>query len=205
MSDADNPSIHLIAIAGSVRPDGFTRRFLDVLLGVLSSYPGVTVDCIDPCDYDLAFPGEKAAEALQEKLMERARNADGFILSTPEYHGSYSSVLKVLIDNMGYPSIMEGKPVSLLGIAAGRLGAIKALEHLRSVSSHLGAIVLPYPVSVAEAHTKLDDEGKCLDADLTELIHKCADQLVAYTRKHQVRKEVNGTRESTTPTPSGLN
>ena len=205
MSDAEVPPIHLVAVAGSVRPDGFTRRFLDVLLNVLSAYPGVTVDCIDPCDYELAFPGEKAAEVLQDKLIERARNADGFILSTPEYHGSYSSVLKVLIDNMGYPSIMEGKPVSLLGIAAGRLGAIKALEHLRSVSSHLGAIVLPYPVSVAEAHTKLDDDGRCLDDDLTDLIHKCAEQLVTYTRKHHVQKVASSTPEASTATPSGVN
>jgi len=186
--DAPIPPIHLVAVAGSVRRDGNTRRFLEILLAVLRTYPGVTVDCIDPGDYQLAFPGEAQAVALQEALMGRCKDADGFILSTPEYHGSYSSVLKVLIDNMGYPSIMEGKPVSLLGIAAGRLGAIKALEHLRSVSSHLGAIVLPYPVSVSEAHAKLDEQGRCTDQDLNELIRKCADQLVTYTRNHIARR-----------------
>lgn len=187
MAASSDPTIHLVAVAGSVRRDGNTRRFLDLLVDVLKSYPGVSVDCIDPVEYDLAFPGEPEAVTLQESLMERCRDADGFVLSTPEYHGSYSSVLKVLIDNMGYPSIMEGKPISLLGIAAGRLGAIKALEHLRSVSSHLGAIVLPYPVSVAEAHTKLDADGRCIDEDLTALIEKCAEQLVQYTRAHVSR------------------
>ncbi len=189
MSEEPIPPIHIVAVAGSVRKDGYTRRFLDLLLDVLRNYPGVTVDCIDPCEYQLAFPGEPEAVALEAALKERAKDADGFILSTPEYHGSYSSVLKVLIDNMGYPSIMEGKPVSLLGIAAGRLGAIKSLEHLRSVSSHLGAVVLPYPVSVAEAHTKFDAEGHCIDRDLMELIHKCAEQLVRYTRSHHARQE----------------
>ncbi len=188
MVEPKNHPIHLVAVAGSVRRDGYTRQFLDILLGVLGEYPDVTLDCIDPTDYSLAFPGQPEAVALQEALMERCRHADGFILSTPEYHGSYSSVLKVLIDNMGYPSIMEGKPVSLLGIAAGRLGAIKSLEHLRSVSSHLGAVVLPYPVSVSEAHTKLDENGKCVDKDLNELIHKCAEQLVRYTRNHVSRR-----------------
>ena len=188
MAETTIHQIHLVAVAGSVRHDGYTRRFLDLLLEVLRSYPGVTVDCIDPGDYQLAFPGEPEAVALQEALMARCKDADGFVLSTPEYHGSYSSVLKVLIDNMGYPSIMEGKPVSLLGIAAGRLGAIKALEHLRSVSSHLGAIVLPYPVSVSEAHEKLDENGRCTDSDLNELIQKCAEQLVHYTRNHIARR-----------------
>ena len=48
-----------------------------------------------------------------------------------------------MIENMGFPSVLAGKPVSLLGVAAGRIGAIKSLESLRGVCSHIGAIVLP--------------------------------------------------------------
>lgn len=177
--------IHLVAVSGSVRRDGYTRRFLDLMIHMLERHPDVTVDCIDPGEFRLAFPGEPEAEALEALLTARVAPAQGILLSTPEYHGSYSSVLKVLIDNMGYPSVMEGKPVSLLGIATGRLGAIKALEHLRSVCSHIGAIVLPYPVSVAEAHNKMDSAGACTDADLAALMEICAEQLVAYTRAHQ--------------------
>lgn len=176
--------IHLVAVSGSVRRDGNTRRFLDLLIGLLEAHPGVTVDCIDPGEFALAFPGQEEAGALEKLLVQRVGRADGILLSTPEYHGSYSSVLKVLIDNMGYPSAMAGKPVALLGIATGRLGAVKALEHLRSVCSHIGAIVLPYPVSVAEAHNKLSDDGRCTDGDLQSLMENCAAQLVAYTRRH---------------------
>ena len=177
--------IHLVAVSGSVRRDGYTRRFLDLMIEMLERRPDVTVDCIDPGEFALAFPGEPEAQALEAELVARVAVADGILLSTPEYHGSYSSVLKVLIDNMGYPSVMAGKPVSLLGIATGRLGAIKALEHLRSVCSHIGAIVLPYPVSVAEAHNKMDALGACTDPDLIELMENCAEQLVVYTRAHR--------------------
>lgn len=176
--------IHIVAVSGSVRRDGNTRRFLDLLIGLLEAHPGVTVDCIDPGEFTLAFPGQAEAGALEQLLVERVGRADGILLSTPEYHGSYSSVLKVLIDNMGYPSAMAGKPVALLGIATGRLGAVKALEHLRSVCSHIGAIVLPYPVSVSEAHNKLSGDGRCTDSDLQGLLESCAGQLVAYTRRH---------------------
>ncbi|MBX3179588.1 MAG: NAD(P)H-dependent oxidoreductase [Candidatus Hydrogenedentes bacterium] len=178
------PAIHLVAVSGSVRRDGYTRRFLDLMIGMLEAYPGVTVDCIDPADFQLAFPGQPEAGAFQRALTDRVTPADGILLSTPEYHGSYSSVIKVLIDSMGYPSVMAGKPVSLLGIATGRLGAIKALEHLRSVCSHAGAIVLPYPVSVAEAHNRMDAAGACTDPDINEQMAQCARQLVAYTRSH---------------------
>lgn len=176
--------IHLVAVSGSVRKDGYTRRFLDLMIETLEGYPGVSVDCIDPGELGLAFPGQPGAPALQEQLRARLAPADGVLLSTPEYQGSYSSVLKVLLDNTGYPSVLAGKPVSLLGIATGRLGAIKALEHLRSVCSHIGAIVLPYPVSVAEAHNKMNEAGQCVDPDLRALMEQCAAQLVEYTRRH---------------------
>ena len=59
------------------------------------------------------------------------------VLATPEYHGSFSSVMKLLIENMGFPSVLAGKPISLLGVAAGRIGAIKSLENLRDLIDYM--------------------------------------------------------------------
>ena len=56
---------------------------------------------------------------------------------------------KLVIENLGFPSVLAGKPVALVGVAAGRIGAIKSLEQLRGVCSHVGALVLPGAVSVA--------------------------------------------------------
>lgn len=58
------------------------------------------------------------------------------VLAPSEYPGSYSSVVKLFIENLGFPSLMSGKPVALLGVGAGQIGATKALEHLRSVCFH---------------------------------------------------------------------
>ena len=69
--------------------------------------------------------------------------------------------MKLLIDNLGFPSALSGKPVALLGVAAGRIGAIKALEHLRSVASHVGAQVLPGPVSVASVGRSSMEKDGC--------------------------------------------
>ena len=81
---------------------------------------------------------------------------------------------------MGFPSVVSGKPVALLGVAAGQLGAIKALEHLRSVCSHIGAIVLPGSVSVAGVQRLFDDEGRCLDEAIEKRIRGVATNLLDY-------------------------
>jgi FMN reductase len=48
--------------------------------------------------------------------------------------------MKLAIDNLGFPSMLSGKPISLLGVAAGVIGAIKSLEELRGICSHVGAV-----------------------------------------------------------------
>ena len=62
------------------------------------------------------------------------------------------------------------------------IGAIKALEHLRSVCSHVGAIVLPGPVSVARVNEVFDDEGRCTDPGTENLIRGLATNHLNYIR-----------------------
>ena len=58
----------------------------------------------------------------------------------------------------------------------------KALEHLRSVLSHVGAIVLPGPVSVAGVQNMFDEEGRCTDAAIEKMLRGVATNLVEYIR-----------------------
>ncbi|NIO07402.1 MAG: hypothetical protein GTO40_05145 [Deltaproteobacteria bacterium] len=102
------------------------------------------------------------------------------VLATPEYHGSFAAMMKLVIENLGFPSILAGKPVALLGVAAGHIGAIKSLEQLRSVCSHVGAIVLPGPVSVAEVQGVFDASGRCLEEKIEKRIRGLADNLLHY-------------------------
>jgi NAD(P)H-dependent FMN reductase len=177
-------NIHIVAVAGSLRRGSLTRKALDIAIAEVLQHGEVTVDLIDPAELPLALPGQQGAAELERILVERVRPATGLILSTPEYHGSYSSVLKLLIDNMGYPSILAGKHVALLGVAAGSIGAVKSLEHLRSVCAHVGAVVLPFPVSVATVDRVFDDQGNCTDVEVDRQIRMVAARLMEYIRHH---------------------
>ncbi len=114
------------------------------------------------------------------KLQAMMAAADGVILATPEYHGTFSSLIKLTLENMGFPSALKNKPVALLGVAAGRIGAIKSLEHLRSVCGHVGAMVLPGGTSVARVQTVFDEMGNCLDEGVEKQIRGVSRDLVRY-------------------------
>ncbi len=153
-----NGAIRIVAASGSPRPRNFTSRALALVVDELQTRHEVNVDQIDLSSMDFPFPGQGASEAT-DSVQEMVKAATGIVLATPEYHGSYSSAMKLFIENLGFPSTLSGKPVALLGAAAGQIGAVKALEHLRSVCSHVGAVVLPGPVSVASVQKLFDGEG----------------------------------------------
>ncbi len=173
--------IKLVAIQGSVREGNYTAKALAILAEAVAEMPHVSLEIIDPTHMELALPGKGITEdALQ--IQAAVEGASAVILATPEYHGSYSSVMKLVIDNMGFPSRLSRKPVALLGVAAGRIGAIKALEHLRSVASHVGAIVLPGPVSIANVQSVFDEAGTLNDEGVRKLIDKLVKGLTDYLR-----------------------
>ena len=172
--------IRIAAINGSVRAGNFTSMALALVEDELRGQPHVQVDVVHPDKLDLPFPGEDRESADVDAMQELVAAATGVVLATPEYHGSYSSVIKLVIDNLGFPSSLSGKPVTLLGVAGGQIGAIKALEHLRSVCSHVGAIALPGPVSIANVRDVFDEAGNCLDERIEQRIRSVGTNLLEY-------------------------
>lgn len=176
--------IRIAVLCGSVRPGNYTRMAADVVVASLSARPDVSVDVVDPSELDLPLPGLNATSNSAAELQETIRGATAVILATPEYDGSFSSVMKLMIENLGFPSLLSGKPVALLGVAGGSIGASKSLEQLRGVCSHVGAIVLPGPVSVAHVRSAFNEAGECLDSTVEGRLEGLAENLLGYIQQN---------------------
>ncbi len=153
---------HFTALLGSGRGLSNTGKVLDLLAEELRA-AGAVVDVVDPKTMQLEIPGLAAKEApspVADDLKQRVRSSLGVVMVTPEYDGSYSAIMKILIEYLGYPSVLEGKPVLIVGVASGRIGASRAIEHLRAVCLHVGAVVMPGMKSVAEVHKFFDAHGR---------------------------------------------
>ena len=173
-------AVEIVTVLGTSRPGSFTAKALALVTDELRQQPHVHVTSIDPTGMNLPFPGTPSDPAAVESLQATVRKATGLILATPEYHGGFAAMLKLVIENLGFPSILAGKPIALMGVAAGQIGAIKSLEQLRSVCSHVGAIVLPGPVSVAGVQGLFDESGACLDAKVEKRIRGLSATLLDY-------------------------
>lgn len=175
-------SLRVAAVLGTSRPGNLTRRVLALAVDEIEGRK-VQVDLIDPAEVTLPLPGYEGDESTRA-MQETIRGADGVVFSTAEYHGTFTAVTKLIIENMGFPSALKGKPVVLLGVAAGRIGAVKSLEHLRGVCSHVGAIVLPGPTSVANVDRAFDADWNCIDAAMEKQVRGLGTSLLNYINRH---------------------
>jgi len=176
--------MRIVTILGTSRPGNYTSHALGLVNDELRAHEA-EVTTFDPAELVLGFPGVEGDGADAELLTAAVAAADGVVLATPEYHGGYAAMLKLILENLGFPSVLAGKPVALLGVAAGRIGAIKSLEQLRSVCAHVGAIVLPGSVSVAGVRNVFGADGTCNDEKAGAQIRGLATKLTTYVAKHE--------------------
>ena len=172
MADGTGP-LSILAIGGSRRPDNNTDKALRIAVEELEA-GGAEVEWVRVGELRLLLPGEAGESEDSGRLQEKVLAADGILIATPEYHGSISSTLKLVIDNLGFPSTIEGKPVAILGVAMGENGARNALTHLRHILTHIGGRVLPEETSVGKVHKKFDGEGRCLVPEVEAAIRRVA-------------------------------
>ncbi|WP_116473082.1 NADPH-dependent FMN reductase [Zobellella maritima] len=174
-------NIKIVTICGSVRPGNYTSMALKLALDEFSKVPGLEVTDIRLESLDLPLPGmPPKSPAAIERFQQTVEAATGVLLASPEYHGGISSPMKLAIDNLGFPSMLAGKPVSLLGGAAGVIGAIKSTEQLRAICAHIGAVPLPLAVSIARVQQVFDANGQCQDVKTEEYIRRSASNLIDY-------------------------
>jgi NAD(P)H-dependent FMN reductase len=103
---------------------------------------GFETDLIDLAKFPLPIFGTgQGANPHVENISLRLLNADAMILVTPEYHGSFSGVLKNALDH--FWNEFQKKPIGVVAASSGRMGGINAFNQLQHVILALGAFPMP--------------------------------------------------------------
>jgi chromate reductase len=118
------------------------------------------------------YNGDVEAAAIPQRVAElksAIAQADGLILSTPEYNNSIPGVLKNAVDWLSRPAadikaVFGGKPVALMGASPGPFGTILSQTAWLPVLRTLGT--KPWfggRLLVSRARTVFDENGKMTD------------------------------------------
>lgn len=109
---------------------------------------------------------DEAPEKYSE-LAERMFAADGFIIVTPEYNGSYSPALQNMFDH--FPK-QHHKPFGLVTASPGALGGMRAAMQLQQFCLALFGVVSPYMLVTPHVDKKFDEQGHLMDSSFQKSI-----------------------------------
>lgn len=154
------PSIlYIKIIVGSTRQNRFSEKPANWIYREAAARDGLDVELLDLRDYPLPFFDEPTlalrtgeySNPVATRWAQKVREADGFIIVSPEYTHAYPAVLKNALDYV-YTG-WHNKPVAF--VSYGGVGGARAVEQLRLVAIELqmapirNAVHLPRDVYVA--------------------------------------------------------
>lgn len=175
--------VKIVGIGGSLRASSYSQIALEIAARRVEVL-GAEVEVLDLRQMNLPFcNGEDEYPDYPdvEKLQNAVKAADGLILSTPEYHGSLSGVLKNALDLMSFEQL-DSKVTGLISVLGGQPNS-NALNDLRVIMRWVHAWVIPEQIAVGQAWQAFSPDGKILDEKLSQRFDGFAQSLVDNTRK----------------------
>lgn len=160
----------IIGLSGSLRKASFNTALLRAMQGLVPDGVELNVQTLHGVPlYDGDIETNEGIPASVETLKNLIINADGLILSTPEYNNSIPGVFKNAIDWLSRPParvspVFNGKPVAIMGASPGQYGTILGQNAWWPVLRTLGA--KPWfggRLMVAKAETSFSASGGLTD------------------------------------------
>lgn len=162
----------LQVIIGSVRVGRVSDRIAQWVAQEAKNLPDTKVEVIDLKDYEMPLfdegmspqynPDRKPKPSVK-KWLDKIGEADAYVLVTPEYNRSTSSVLKNALDYLDFQ--FKNKPVALVG--HGSTGGAQAVASLRPVMAGLKSFTTPSSTYIAgRADELIDESGEIVDEEI---------------------------------------
>jgi NAD(P)H-dependent FMN reductase len=161
----------VLVIVGSTRPGRLADRVLPWLMTRAAAHDAFDAELADLRDWPLPIFAEHMgtigdlsdptySEPIVRAWNKKVKEADAFIVLTPEYNHSVPAVLKNAIDSVWLSFGFRNKPVAAVGYSNGVGGGIRAIEHLAQVFLEAEAVPLRNTVVIPFAGAAFDDQDE---------------------------------------------
>jgi azobenzene reductase len=186
----------VVGVPGSLREGSYTVETVGHALRG-AELAGAETSLLDLREYDLPLYHPDRDDAEQgdtAELKREIREADGVVLGSPVYHGSYSSAFRTVHDYCGFDEF-EDTVVGLAVVAGG--GTIAStLDHMRVTVRGVHGWVVPHQVGVRNASDRIEPtdepvgrlsdgtalESRFVDDSLADRVEQLGEEVVANLR-----------------------
>lgn len=121
---------------------------------------------------------ESDSHGLEDIVREKIIPSNRFVIIAPEYNGSYPGIFKAFLDAIP-PKVWRGKKVALVGVASGRAGNLRGMDHLTDVMHHLRAEVFSLKIPISQLD-ELMVEGEIQHAETLSTLTRQAQEFLKF-------------------------
>jgi len=161
-------------IAGTARIGSNTKKIALEYARLLKE-KGVEVNFLSLDEHNVYERNEAFIE-MEKKYLIPTRK---FIIILPEYNGSYSGILKLMIDNSDVAHCWHRKKVLLTGVSTGRAGNLRGMEHLTGVLLYLKMHVHHNRLPISTVDKVLDQHNQIHDPITLQAIDHQLDEFLS--------------------------
>ena len=185
--------LDILVVYGSVRSDrqGIkAARFVTTKL----RERGHDVFLVDPLEWPLPlldkmykeYPPGGAPDVL-ERLAEKVKEADVYVLVSGEYNHSIPPALSNLLDH--FLEEYFYKPSAIVSYSAGAFGGVRAAMQLRAMTAEMGMSSIPSTLPIPKVQAQFQDDGTPIDASWDKRVGKFFDEVEWYGRALKAERE----------------
>lgn len=152
-------------ISGTNRDDSMTLRVAQVYYKLMAERtPNVHLVSLKGLNV------WERSDALRELEQEYLIPTEKFVFIMPEYNGSFPGILKLLLDNSDIRKCWWYKKIMLTGLADGRAGNLRGLDHMTNILNYLRMAVFYNKLPISRIFEEMDRDGNLLKPETEKVI-----------------------------------
>ena len=201
--------LKLQVIVGSTRPERNADVVMRWLAPAVRAMSAFEVELLDLREWPLPIFQETIAslgdfrdpsysEPVVKRWNHKIKEADAYLIVTPEYNHSVPAVLKNAIDSVFFSFGFRHKAVAFVGYSMGVGAGVRSVEHLNHIMLEAEAVPTRTQTLIPFVTNAFDAEGKpvspALDVTLTVMLEDLA----------WMAKTLKAARAEGAPAPAGL-
>ncbi len=162
-------------ISGTNRQGSNTKKMAAAYQNILQQ-KGVEAKLLALDEVDVTSRSSSFTQ-MQENFLLPAQK---FIIVMPEYNGSFPGILKLMIDNSDIKNAWWNKKALLVGVATGRAGNLRGMEHLTGSLLHMKMMVHHNRLPISLVDKLLDESGNLTDTGTIRAIEQQLDEFISF-------------------------
>lgn len=127
-----------------------------------------------------------------KEMQQVLDSADALVFLSPEYHGSYSGVLKNAVDY--FWKEFQKKPIGVVSVSTGKFGGINASTEMQQLVLSMGGYPMPFKLLVPGVQFAFNEAGDLTDEALGKGMDKFVSELTWLTEAIMHRKQLDAAK-----------